>query len=137
MGTKLKKKNEGSNTLMDIASRLRNTPDILPHLDEHRNDGQGIEQSESQNTETVAVETPHLNSDCSSIEELISMLKDKNYNFADPIKIDADVKEIFRLMKVNAKIPISSLISYILEEWIREHEKDIRLLITHKKNRLL
>ena len=137
MGTKLKKKNEGSNTLMDIASRLRNTPDILPHLDEHRNDGQGIEQSESQNTETVAVETPHLNSDCSSIEELISMLKDKNYNFADPIKIDADVKEIFRLMKVNAKVPISSLISYILEEWIREHEKDIRLLLTHKKNRLL
>ena len=138
MGTKLKKKSDGSNSLMDIASRLRNAPETLSGLDETiNNEGQAIGQTDSQKKETVAVETPHHKIDYSSIDDLISMLKEKNYNITDPIKIDADVKEIFRLMKVNAKIPLSSLVSYILEEWIREHEKDIRLLITPKKNRIL
>ena len=42
---------------------------------------------------------------------------------------------MFGLLKAKAKIPISSLVSFILEDWLTKHRSDISSLIKQKKNR--
>ena len=74
----------------------------------------------------------------SNFGDFLNQVRSKKYDFtSQPIKIDVEVKEVFTLIKGNTKIPISALVSYILEEWIREHEDDIKALLTSKKNRFL
>ena len=69
------------------------------------------------------------------------LLKEFRYNSrvyeANKFNVDTDVKEVFGLLKAKAKIPISSLVSFILEDWLTKHRNDISSLIKQKKNRFL
>lgn len=40
---------------------------------------------------------------------------------------------MFGLLKAKAKIPISSLVSFILEDWLTKHRNDISSLIKQKR----
>lgn len=40
---------------------------------------------------------------------------------------------MFGLLKAKAKIPISSLVSFILEDWLTKHRSDISSLIKQKE----
>ena len=44
--------------------------------------------------------------------------------------VDTDVKEVFGLLKAKAKIPISSLVSFILEDWLTKHRNDISSFVS-------
>jgi len=71
------------------------------------------------------------------LTDLLEYIKGKNYNCKEVLYVDTDVKEVFGLLKAKAKIPISSLVSFILEDWLTKHRNDISSLIKQKKNRFL
>ena len=71
------------------------------------------------------------------LTDLLEYIKGKNYNCKEVLYVDTDVKEVFGLLKAKAKIPISSLVSFILEDWLTKHRSDISSLIKQKKNRFL
>ena len=133
MGNKLvKKTNSGSSSsIMDLARSLRADDKDLNIEDNSSKISQPLPANNN-----ASVKENIVADDKMSLEDIIAIVKDKKYNYSEPLKIDSDVKEIFRLMKVNAKIPIAGLISYILEEWIKEHEAEIKQII-QKKNRFL
>lgn len=133
MGNKLvKKTNSGSSSsIMDLARSLRADDKDLNIEDNSSKISQPLPANNNASVKENIVADYNM-----SLEDIIAIVKDKNYNYSEPLKIDSDVKEIFRLMKVNAKIPIAGLISYILEEWIKEHEAEIKQII-QKKNRFL
>lgn len=60
------------------------------------------------------------------------ILKDKKYNNKSNTYIDTDISEVLSNIKSRGKIPIASLLSYIVEEWITTHKEDIRKLPTNK-----
>ena len=67
------------------------------------------------------------------LTDLLEYIKGKNYNCKEVLYVDTDVKEVFGLLKAKAKIPISSLVSFILEDWLTKHRSDISSLIKQKK----
>lgn len=67
------------------------------------------------------------------LTDLLEYIKGKNYNCKEVLYVDTDVKEVFGLLKAKAKIPISSLVSFILEDWLTKHRNDISSLIKQKR----
>ena len=76
------------------------------------------------------------NEGISSVLEIAKMIRGEE-SHGSSINVDTDVKEVFGLLKAKAKIPISSLVSFILEDWLTKHRNDISSLIKQKKNRFL
>lgn len=46
--------------------------------------------------------------------------------------IDKDIIEVLSLIKTRCKIPMSTLLTHIVEEWIKEHKSEIKKLPTNK-----
>lgn len=65
-------------------------------------------------------------------EELKIALDDKDYNNKATTYIDKDISEVLSVIKSKGKIPISSLLSYIVENWIKEHKEDIKKLPSNR-----
>jgi len=77
-----------------------------------------------------------LNIDSPVISQLMAELSTKDYSCKSILYVDEEVKEIFALLKQRGKIPISGLISLILEKWVMENLDEINAII-QKENRFL
>lgn len=65
-------------------------------------------------------------------------MKGRDYNIKETLYVDEDVKEVFSLLKSKGKIQISSLVSFILEEWISNNIEEVKEIIEKgEKNRFL
>ena len=65
-------------------------------------------------------------------QELKTSLDEKKYNNKATTYIDKEISEVLSVIKSKGKIPISSLLSYIVEDWIKEHQDEIKKLPTNK-----
>lgn len=130
MNKTLRRKEGTDGSIKSIASLLRNekTEVAVSPMKE-------VGQEPAEIAPTPIVQSPSEEGDFFS--KIVEIAKSKNYTCNQNIYIDADVKEVFRLMKVNGKVPISALISYILEEWITSHSDEITPLLQAKRNRLI
>lgn len=59
-------------------------------------------------------------------------LKGKNYSNKANTYIDIEISEALSQIKTRGKIPIAALLSYIVENWIKEHKEEIDKLPTNK-----
>jgi len=70
------------------------------------------------------------------ISEFFELLRDeisnKNIDTKVITYIDKDLTEVLGLIKKKCKIPISSLLSHIVEEWIERNKDEIKKLPTNK-----
>lgn len=144
MADKLKKKqNEGISSVLEIAKMIRaeeshgGSLNEIP-VQEPKDELGGNKETlhVGMNTTSSGVSNFNDSSDM-DLTELLEYIKGKDYNCKEVLYVDTDVKEVFGLLKAKAKIPISSLVSFILEDWLTKHRGDISSLIRQKKNRFL
>lgn len=136
MAEKLKPKG-GTASVMEIAKSLRaeNSP---VHIIEQEVSNETEIRKEVEIKKEISQELKCLPED-SKLAAILLKLKDrdKEQSRKGVLYVDDEVKEVFMMLKAKAKIPISSLVSYILEEWLTEHEEEIGTLIKRSKNRFL
>lgn len=144
MADKLKKKpNEGISSVLEIAKMIRGEESLGSGLNETlaqkpETEIEGNEEPHHVEMDTTSSEVSKFNvSSELDLTEVLEYIKGKNYNCKEVLYVDTDVKEVFGLLKAKAKIPISSLVSFILEDWLTKHRNDISSLIKQKKNRFL
>ena len=65
-------------------------------------------------------------------ETLRDEIKGKHIETKVITYIDKDLTEVLGIIKTKCKIPISSLLSHIVEEWIETHKTEIKKLPTNK-----
>lgn len=144
MADKLRKKqNEGISSVLEIAKMIRGEESHGSSLNETPVQETIYEIEEKK--EPLHVEREITSSEVSNfngssdmdLTDLLEYIKGKDYNCKEVLYVDTDVKEVFGLLKAKAKIPISSLVSFILEDWLTKHRNDISSLIRQKKNRFL
>lgn len=144
MADKLRKKqNEGISSVLEIAKMIRGEESHGSSLNETSVQETRYEVEEKKEPlhvemETTSSEVSNFNgSSDMDLIDLLEYIKGKDYNCKEVLYVDTDVKEVFGLLKAKAKIPISSLVSFILEDWLTKHRNDISSLIRQKKNRFL
>ena len=144
MADKLRKKqNEGISSVLEIAKMIRGKESHGSSLNETSVQETRYEVEEKKEPlhvemETTSSEVSNFNgSSDMDLTDLLEYIKGKDYNCKEVLYVDTDVKEVFGLLKAKAKIPISSLVSFILEDWLTKHRNDISSLIRQKKNRFL
>ena len=144
MADKLRKKqNEGISSVLEIAKMIRGEESHGSSLNETSVQETRYEVEEKKEPlhvemETASSEVSNFNgSSDMDLTDLLEYIKGKDYNCKEVLYVDTDVKEVFGLLKAKAKIPISSLVSFILEDWLTKHRNDISSLIRQKKNRFL
>ena len=144
MADKLRKKqNEGMSSVLEIAKMIRGEESHGSSLNETSVQETRYEVEEKKEPlhvemETTSSEVSNFNgSSDMDLTDLLEYIKGKDYNCKEVLYVDTDVKEVFGLLKAKAKIPISSLVSFILEDWLTKHRNDISSLIRQKKNRFL
>lgn len=145
MADKLRKKqNESISSVLEIAKMIRGEELHGSSINETPIQEAKYEVEEEKEPlhvemETTSSEVFNFNgsSDDMDLTDLLEYIKGKNYNCKEVLYVDTDVKEVFGLLKAKAKIPISSLVSFILEDWLTKHRSDISSLIKQKKNRFL
>lgn len=144
MADKLRKKqNEGISSVLEIAKMIRGEESHGSSLNETSVQETRYEVEEKKEPlhvemETTSSEVSNFNgSNDMDLTDLLEYIKGKDYNCKEVLYVDTDVKEVFGLLKAKAKIPISSLVSFILEDWLTKHRNDISSLIRQKKNRFL
>ncbi|AUI49368.1 MULTISPECIES: hypothetical protein [Bacteria] len=144
MADKLRKKqNEGISSVLEIAKMIRGEESHGSSLNETSVQETRYEVEEKKEPlhvemETTSSEVSNFNgSSDMDLTDLLEYIKGKDYNCKEVLYVDTDVKEVFGLLKAKAKIPISSLVSFILEDWLTKHRNDISSLIRQKKNRFL
>ena len=144
MADKLRKKqNEGISSVLEIAKMIRGEESHGSSLNETSVQETRYEVEEKKeplhvDMETTSSEVSNFNgSSDMDLTDLLEYIKGKDYNCKEVLYVDTDVKEVFGLLKAKAKIPISSLVSFILEDWLTKHRNDISSLIRQKKNRFL
>ena len=64
--------------------------------------------------------------------ELKDDLKNKEYSNKATSYLDEDISEVLTLIKTRGKIPIASLLSHIVEEWINNNHDHIQNLPSNK-----
>ena len=144
MADKLRKKqHEGISSVLEIAKMIRGEESHGSSLNETSVQETRYEVEEKKEPlhvemETTSSEVSNFNgSSDMDLTDLLEYIKGKDYNCKEVLYVDTDVKEVFGLLKAKAKIPISSLVSFILEDWLTKHRNDISSLIRQKKNRFL
>ncbi len=136
MADKLRKKqNEGISSVLEIAKMIRGEESHGSSLNETSVQETRYEVEEKKEPlhvemETTSSEVSNFNgSSDMDLTDLLEYIKGKDYNCKEVLYVDTDVKEVFGLLKAKAKIPISSLVSFILEDWLTKHRNDISSLI--------
>ena len=64
--------------------------------------------------------------------ELRNDLKACNYNNKATTYLDVEISEALSIIKTKGKIPIGSLVSFILEDWIKRNQEEIKKLSANK-----
>lgn len=130
MNNKLKPK-AGSASITQIAAILRDEPSKSIDL----------ESSNAQTENEEAVENTSLKqvNDSPALEfsEILEAVRQRKYECKEVLYVDKEIKEIFSLLKAKVKIPISPLVSYILEEWLQRNGDAIQKMIKQNTNRFL
>lgn len=130
---KLKPKSGGSTSITGVADRLRNKPlvDIVEEKPIEKEvinpDVQGVKD----NTKKVGNVVSN-----TKFAEILEEIEQKEYECTGVIYIDEQIKEVFTLLKSKGKIKTSSLVSYILEDFLEQNKEDINTIIK-SSNRFL
>ena len=131
MADKLRKKqNEGISSVLEIAKMIRGEESHGSSLNETSVQETRYEVEEKKEPlhvemETTSSEVSNFNgSSDMDLTDLLEYIKGKDYNCKEVLYGDTDVKEVFGLLKAKAKIPISSLVSFILEDWLTKHRNE-------------
>jgi hypothetical protein len=133
LNRKLKPKSGGSTSLTGVAEMLKNTPLINVTEEKPR------ERTESKIDVQVSKENNKKLSNIVSNTKFAEILEDieqKEYECTGVIYIDEQIKEVFTLLKSKGKIKTSSLVSYILEDFLEQNKDDINTIIK-SSNRFL
>ncbi len=64
-------------------------------------------------------------------ERILEEAMVQEYETTGVVYIDANIKEVFDLIKKRKKVTISNLTSWILHQWIEKHSEDIKKLNTN------
>lgn len=73
-----------------------------------------------------------------SIEEIIEESNAQEFEIGDVVYIDKDIHDILKKLKGASQLKISSFVSFLLEEYIRDNIEDIKKIINKKnKNKFL
>lgn len=140
MNEKLKpKNNNGGKSISGIAAILRGeeTPTVQQQPSE-----KPVEEPKRTNVETSTsnkdVEEPVSRKKAESpFDSLLEEIKERDYNCKSSLYLDDEVKEVFQMLKTKGKIPIAGLVSFILEEWLKGHQEEIKELLGGRKNRFM
>lgn len=74
----------------------------------------------------------------SQFEDLVMKVNQRNdFNSDGCVYIDSDLHEVLRHMKLRNKLKVGYLVSWLIEQFILEHHKDIAVLIKPKENRFM
>ena len=75
------------------------------------------------------------------VKRLKSLVEEVNkidhFNISEPVYIDSDIHEVLKKLKVGTKLKISSLVSYLLEEFLNKNREAIIELTKTKTNKYL
>lgn len=134
MKEKLKPK-INSNSISNIAAVLRgeSSPNNIGN-DMKSDDPISDNVNDQTNVDPKATPERKVENTFSSILELI---KEKDYDCKSTLYLDQEVKEVFQMLKSKGKIPIAGLVSYILEQWLIDHQDEIKELLSERKNRFI
>lgn len=130
---KLKPKSGGNTSLTGVAEMLKTTP--LQNIAEEKKE----ERTESKTDVQVNKESSKKVSNVVSntkFAEILENIEDKEYECTGVIYIDEQIKEVLSLLKSKGKIKTSSLVSYILEDFLEQNKDDINTIIK-SSNRFL
>jgi len=130
---KLKPKSGGNTSLTGVAQMLKGTP--LQNVAEEKKE----ERTESKADVQVVKESTKKVSDIVSNTKFAEILEDiekREYECTGVIYIDEQIKEVLSLLKSKGKIKTSSLVSYILEDFLEQNKEDINAIIK-SSNRFL
>ena len=73
-----------------------------------------------------------------SFSQLIDELnKRKDYNCIGGVYIDEDLHELLRQLKVRKKLKIGNFVSWLIEQYVLEHQEEISTAIRRKQNRYI
>jgi ABC-type uncharacterized transport system ATPase subunit len=70
------------------------------------------------------------------LEDILEEIENKDYTCTTIVYIDSELKEVLNLLKSRRKINTSSLVSYLVEQFVNEHRDDINAIV-RRKNRFL
>lgn len=84
-----------------------------------------VSQNIENRTEKAAAENNQL-------LEILKLVNEKDYSCKEVLYVDEDIKEVFQMLKSKGKVPISALVSYILEDWIQQNIEDINAVLNSK-----
>jgi len=70
--------------------------------------------------------------DSNKLLQILNLINEKDYSCKEVLYVDEDIKEVFQMLKSKGKVPISALVSYILEDWIKQNIEDINAVINSK-----
>jgi len=73
--------------------------------------------------------------DISDFENIFENVKRRKFENNATIYVDEDVKEVLNILRTSLKMPLSSLVSHILEEWIEKNKEDIEKTINKNKSK--
>lgn len=125
-------------TLTSVAEMLKN-----PQRDMKPVHGEVINEkpehqivSDKQKSEEAVLNRKNDTIKNTKFKEILEELETKNYACTEVIYIDAEMKEVLSLLKSKGKIKTSSLVSYILEQFLEENKEDINAIIK-SSNRFL
>ena len=74
-------------------------------------------------------------------QQFLDFLKEVNakehYSVGRYIYVDEDIHEVFNKIKAQTKLKLSHLASFLLEQFILDHQESIKSLLSKKQNKFL
>ena len=84
------------------------------------------------------ITTDRSSSNAPADEQFLKLIKEvsslKSYQMDRFIYVDADIHEVFNKLKTHTKLKISYLASYLLVEFIIQHQDAIKTIISKNQN---
>lgn len=130
MTNKLKPK-ANSASITQIAAMLRDESPKSVDLE------QSMSLTENEEHDDTFAQKQVRDSENLELSEIIENVRRKKYQCKEVLYVDKEIKEIFSLLKAKMKVPISPLVSYILEEWLQKNSESIQTMIKQNTNRFL
>lgn len=130
MSNKLKPK-ANSASITQIAAMLRDNSSKSPDLEDDNVLTENEEKIEKPSQKQVNSLPPL------ELSEILEAVRQRKYECKEVLYVDKEIKEIFSLLKAKMKIPISPLVSFILEEWLQKNGDEIQKMIKQNTNRFL
>lgn len=133
--SKLKPKSGGNTSLTNVAEMLKGKPlqnvvEETPQKPEITNKVVEVQETKESSKKISDVVSN------TKFAEILEDIENKEYACTGVIYIDEEIKEVLSLLKSKGKIKTSSLVSYILEDFLEQNKDDINAIIK-SSNRFL